>query len=173
MEEGQERVQASYPGQLRAAGRDQGQVRSGEPLPGQSESSSSRHDSLTSSGAFEDDVRPSQQERDKRHEASHDHRRRRCTAPLGRDGHPGGRPILFIHGFSQCWLAWSRQLNSDLADGYRLVAMDLRGHGLSEKPRDGYSDSRLWADDIDAVIRTLNLDHPVLCGWSYGLVVLD
>ena len=89
-------------------------------------------------------------------------------------GDPSGRPILFIHGFSQCWLAWSRQLNSDLAARYRLVAMDMRGHGLSEKPRDGYGESRLWADDVDAVIRTLKLDHPVLCGWSYGpLVMLD
>jgi non-heme chloroperoxidase len=89
-------------------------------------------------------------------------------------GNPNRRPILFIHGFSQCWLAWSRQLHSDLADHYRLVAMDMRGHGLSEKPRDGYDDSRLWADDVDSVIRTLKLDHPVLCGWSYGpLVILD
>ena len=89
-------------------------------------------------------------------------------------GDPSGRPIVFIHGFSQCWLAWSRQLHSDLADRYRLVAMDLRGHGLSEKPRDGYADSRLWADDIDAVIQALKLDRPVLCGWSYGpLVMLD
>jgi pimeloyl-ACP methyl ester carboxylesterase len=89
-------------------------------------------------------------------------------------GDPSGRPILFIHGFSQCWLAWSRQLNSDLAARYRLVAMDMRGHGLSEKPRDGYGESKLWADDVDAVIRTLKLDHPVLCGWSYGpLVMLD
>jgi non-heme chloroperoxidase len=89
-------------------------------------------------------------------------------------GNPGGRPILFIHGLSQCWLTWSRQLSSDLADRYRLVAMDMRGHGLSEKPRDGYADSRLWADDVDAVIRALTLDRPVLCGWSYGpLVILD
>ena len=29
-------------------------------------------------------------------------------------GNSKGRPILFIHGFSQCWLAWSRQLSSDL-----------------------------------------------------------
>jgi non-heme chloroperoxidase len=61
-------------------------------------------------------------------------------------GNPKGRPILFIHGFSQCWLAWSRQLHADLARSYRLVALDLRGHGLSGKPRDGYSDSRLWAE---------------------------
>jgi pimeloyl-ACP methyl ester carboxylesterase len=89
-------------------------------------------------------------------------------------GNPGGRPILFIHGFSQCWLAWSRQLTSDLAERYRLVAMDMRGHGLSEKPRDAYADSRLWANDVNAVIQALALDRPVLCGWSYGpLVMLD
>jgi len=51
-------------------------------------------------------------------------------------GNPNGRPILFIHGFSQCSLAWGRQLSSDLADDYRLIALDLRGHGLSDKPRE-------------------------------------
>jgi pimeloyl-ACP methyl ester carboxylesterase len=89
-------------------------------------------------------------------------------------GNSSGRPIFFIHGFSQCWLAWSRQLNSELTEGYRLVAMDLRGHGLSDKPREGYGDSKLWADDINAAILALSLDHPILSGWSYGsLVILD
>lgn len=89
-------------------------------------------------------------------------------------GNSKGRPILFIHGFSQCWLAWSRQLSSDLAEDYRLVAMDMRGHGLSDKPRESYSESRLWADDVNAAIQALSLDHPILCGWSYGvLVILD
>ena len=40
-------------------------------------------------------------------------------------GNSSGRPIFFIHGFSQCWLAWNRQLSSDLAKDYRLVAMDM------------------------------------------------
>jgi len=88
-------------------------------------------------------------------------------------GNTRGRPIVFIHGFSQCWLAWSRQLNSALADDHRLVAVDLRGHGLSDKPSDGYGDSRLWADDLDAVIRTLGLERPILCSWSYGFPALD
>jgi non-heme chloroperoxidase len=89
-------------------------------------------------------------------------------------GNSSGRPIMFIHGFSQCWLAWSRQMRSDLADDYRLVAMDLRGHGLSDKPREGYADSKLWAEDVNAAIQGLRLDHPILCGWSYGsLVTLD
>ena len=52
--------------------------------------------------------------------------------------------------------------------------MDLRGHGLSDKPRDAYNDSRLWADDVNAVITTLKLDRPILSGWSYGsLPILD
>jgi pimeloyl-ACP methyl ester carboxylesterase len=89
-------------------------------------------------------------------------------------GNPAGRSIVFIHGFSQCWLAWSRQMSSDLADTYRLVAVDMRGHGLSDKPRESYGDSRLWADDVHAVLQALDLDHPILCGWSYGpLMILD
>jgi pimeloyl-ACP methyl ester carboxylesterase len=93
---------------------------------------------------------------------------------LAETGNPAGRPILFIHGFSQSWRSWGRQMNSDLASDYRLIAMDMRGHGLSEKPQDAYSDSKLWADDVNAAIQTLGLDHPILCGWSYGpLVILD
>jgi non-heme chloroperoxidase len=89
-------------------------------------------------------------------------------------GNAEGQPILYIHGFSQCWLAWSRQLNSDLARDHRLVAMDMRGHGFSDKPLRGYDDSRLWAEDVNAVIKTLHLDAPILCGWSYGpLLILD
>jgi non-heme chloroperoxidase len=89
-------------------------------------------------------------------------------------GDPRGPSILFLHGCSQSWLTWDRQMRSELARGYRLIAMDLRGHGSSERPRDGYDDSGLWADDVDVAIRELELDRPILCGWSYGpLVILD
>jgi non-heme chloroperoxidase len=89
-------------------------------------------------------------------------------------GNPQGRPILFIHGASQCHLQWNRQLDSILAENYRLIALDMRGHGLSDRPRESYGDSKLWADDVNAIIEALKLDHPVLCGWSYGpLVFLD
>ena len=65
-------------------------------------------------------------------------------------------------------------MNSNLVEDHRLVALDMRGHGLSDKPTDGYDDSKQWADDVNAVIEALNLDHPVLSGWSYGpLVFLD
>ena len=97
-----------------------------------------------------------------------------CRLHVVEAGNPRGPAILFIHGFSQCSLAWGRQLNSDLTRDHRLVAMDMRGHGSSDKPRDAYGDSRLWADDVNATIEELELDQPILCGWSYGpLVILD
>ena len=88
-------------------------------------------------------------------------------------GERDGRPILFIHGFSQSARAWRRQMQSDLARECRLVAMDIRGHGSSEKPRGVYGDSRLWAEDVHAVITTLGLHAPILSGWSYGGVIMS
>jgi non-heme chloroperoxidase len=87
-------------------------------------------------------------------------------------GEPSGRPVLFIHGISQCRLAWRRQLASGLGRELRLVAMDLRGHGGSGRPGDGYGDSAVWAGDVHQVITALHLDEPILCGWSYGGVVV-
>jgi pimeloyl-ACP methyl ester carboxylesterase len=87
-------------------------------------------------------------------------------------GDPDGRPVVFLHGLSQCRLAWGRQLDSDLGRDLRLVAMDLRGHGLSDKPRDAYGDPALWAADVQAVVEALELERPILCGWSYGGAVI-
>jgi non-heme chloroperoxidase len=71
-------------------------------------------------------------------------------------------------------LAWSKQLDSDLTREFRVIAMDMRGHGGSEKPQDAYAESKLWADDVQGIIETLGLDGTVLCGWSYGgRVMLD
>ena len=91
-------------------------------------------------------------------------------------GDPNGPPILFVHGWSQSQLCWSRQTAGPLAQDFRLVTFDLRGHGMSEKPLDAepYVDAQLWADDLNAVIGQLELDRPVLVGWSYGgYVVTD
>lgn len=89
-------------------------------------------------------------------------------------GNPRGQAILFIHGYSQSRHSWRKQMESDLADDFRLVALDNRGHGRSEKPEGEYGDSDLWAADVQRVIETLGLDEPVLVGWSYGgLIVSD
>jgi non-heme chloroperoxidase len=89
-------------------------------------------------------------------------------------GKPDGPPILFVHGWSQNHLCWMKQYQSPLADEFRLVAFDLRGHGMSEAPLEPehYTDGRLWADDLAAVIDELGLDRLVLVGWSYGPFVI-
>jgi non-heme chloroperoxidase len=89
-------------------------------------------------------------------------------------GKADGPPILFIHGLSQSHLCWARQYQSSLAEEFRLVAYDLRGHGMSEAPLEleHYSDGALWADDVAAIIDQLRLDRPVVVGWSYGGFVI-
>ena len=94
------------------------------------------------------------------------------TLHVEETGNPAGPAVLFLHGVSQCRLAWDAQMRSDLGRDLRLVTMDLRGHGQSDKPREGYDDPQLWADDVQAVIASLRLERPVLCGWSYGGVVI-
>jgi len=91
-------------------------------------------------------------------------------------GNPAGAEILFIHGFSQSYLSWMRQVDSDLAKEFRIVTYDLRGHGNSDKPLDParYRDSRAWGDEVQAVIDAAGFKHPVLVGWSYaGRVISD
>jgi pimeloyl-ACP methyl ester carboxylesterase len=89
-------------------------------------------------------------------------------------GKADGPRILFIHGWSQNHLCWVKQYESALADEFRLVAYDLRGHGMSEAPLEPehYTDATLWADDVAAIVGQLELDRPVLVGWSYGSYVI-
>ena len=89
-------------------------------------------------------------------------------------GNADGPTILFIHGLSQSHLCWAKQYESTLADEFRLVAYDLRGHGMSEAPLEPehYTDERLWAEDVAAIIDQLGLVEPVLVGWSYGPFVI-
>jgi non-heme chloroperoxidase len=90
-------------------------------------------------------------------------------------GKPDGPAILFIHGWSQNHLCWAKQYESALADEFRLVAYDLRGHGMSEAPLapEHYTAGELWAGDLAAIIDELGLDRPVLVGWSYGALVIS
>jgi pimeloyl-ACP methyl ester carboxylesterase len=90
-------------------------------------------------------------------------------------GNPTGVPLLLIHGWSQSQLCWSKQYESSLKNDARIVALDLRGHGMSDAPleRDQYTDGDKWADDIAAVIDQLALDRPILVGWSYGGYIIS
>jgi non-heme chloroperoxidase len=90
-------------------------------------------------------------------------------------GDPAMPAILWIHGFAQSRLCWDKQFDSSLAERFHLVRFDCRGHGLSEKPSDmaAYQHGQIWADDLNAIITALRLKRLVLCGWSYGGVIIS
>lgn len=83
-------------------------------------------------------------------------------------------PILLIHGWSQSWMSWHRQMQSELSRRFRLVAFDLRGHGMSDVPREdeAYTDASRWASDVKRLIGALRLERPLLVGWSFGGYVI-
>ena len=76
---------------------------------------------------------------------------------------------LLLHG----WAAEAYSWRGVSTDQLRLIAPDLRGHGSSDQPLDGYRDSARWASDVAALVESVG-SAPVLVGWSYGgLVVTD
>jgi pimeloyl-ACP methyl ester carboxylesterase len=88
-------------------------------------------------------------------------------------GPPDGPPVVLLHGWAQSAQAWACQLSGPLANVYRLVAADLRGHGDSDAPADGYDSSAAWAADVHALLAYAGRPA-VLVGWSYGgLVITD
>jgi pimeloyl-ACP methyl ester carboxylesterase len=79
----------------------------------------------------------------------------------GEDG-----PVLLLHGLGGTLDAWDAlDLGHQALDGRRAVAMDLRGHGLSG---DGPWDWEQVLDDIEAVVRHLDLGNPAVVGHSLG-----
>jgi pimeloyl-ACP methyl ester carboxylesterase len=91
-------------------------------------------------------------------------------------GKEDGPPILFLHGYSQSYLSFIPQLRSALGRDFKLVAMDFRGMGGSGKPwtKEAYGDSKIWADDVAAVIKATGIEKPVVVAWSFaGYVVMD
>jgi pimeloyl-ACP methyl ester carboxylesterase len=78
-------------------------------------------------------------------------------------------PVVLIHGWSAAASSWG-----DVgADRLRTFAVDLRGHGSSDRPASGYRSSEVWAADVAAVLDLVG-QPAVLVGWSYGgLVIAD
>jgi pimeloyl-ACP methyl ester carboxylesterase len=78
-----------------------------------------------------------------------------------------GEPALvFIHGWSCNQSMWGDQVEA-FAPKHRIIAVDLRGHGESDKPDHDY-DIAGFADDMAWLIREIGLDQPVLIGHSMG-----
>ncbi|MCA1655149.1 MAG: alpha/beta fold hydrolase, partial [Pseudonocardiaceae bacterium] len=90
-------------------------------------------------------------------------------------GDPQAPPIVLVHGWASSAAQWREQLgDAELTARHRLIAVDLRGHGESDKPDPadgGYDKPATWADDLAAVLAYAGRPA-VLVGWSYGGLVL-
>lgn len=81
-----------------------------------------------------------------------------------------GQPLVFVHGGWMNGDAWTNQIEQ-FADEYRVITLDLRGHG-----RTGATDARrysveLFADDLEDLLDHLDAEDPILCGLSLGNMV--
>jgi len=78
-----------------------------------------------------------------------------------------GQPVVFSHGWPLNADAWDDQAMLVAANGYRAIAHDRRGHGRSSQPWTG-NDLDTYADDLAALIDTLDLHQAILVGHSTG-----
>jgi pimeloyl-ACP methyl ester carboxylesterase len=83
-----------------------------------------------------------------------------------------GPLVVLLHGFPELWLGWRRQIPMLVEAGFRVVAPDMRGYNLSEKPRGvrAYSRERL-AGDVAALIRHLGAERAHVVGHDWGAIV--
>src|SRR5438876_2359214 len=78
-----------------------------------------------------------------------------------------GQPVVFSHGWPLNANAWDDQTFFLASRGYRAIAHDRRGGGRSSQPWDG-NDMDHYADDLAALLDTLDLHEAVLVGHSTG-----
>lgn len=88
-------------------------------------------------------------------------------------GSEGATPLVLVHGWSANLTCWG-EAAEQLAQRFRVIAIDLRGHGYSDAPESGYDDPANWAADLAAVLAAENVTAgAVLLGWSYGGIVIS
>jgi pimeloyl-ACP methyl ester carboxylesterase len=80
-----------------------------------------------------------------------------------------GPPLLLVHGWPENWYAW-RLVMPELARDFKVVAVDQRGMGLSDKPRDGY-DAGTLAGDLVALMDALGHEQFALVGHDTGYII--
>ena len=83
----------------------------------------------------------------------------------------GERLVVLLHGFPECWYSWRHQLPA-LGQHFRVVAPDMRGYNLSDKPPrvEDYRVGRL-VDDVTGLIRHLGAREAAVVGHDWGAAV--
>lgn len=77
-----------------------------------------------------------------------------------------GLPVVLLHGFPLNAAIWHKQ-QLDLGDRFRVITPDLRGHGRSPVPKDGY-EMESMAGDILAMLDSMRIQQAMILGHSMG-----
>lgn len=83
----------------------------------------------------------------------------------------GSQTIIFVHGWTCDETSWKEQV-PELSKHYRVITLDLPGHGKSGSPRDGAITMDLFARAVEAVRAEAKVDKVVLVGHSMGTPVI-
>lgn len=79
-----------------------------------------------------------------------------------------GQPIILLHGNQETHEIFDKLINK-LKDNYKVYAIDSRCHGKSENPKEiSYN---LMCDDVIQIIKALNIEKPILYGFSDGGII--
>lgn len=77
-----------------------------------------------------------------------------------------GTPVIMMPGWPQTWWAFHK-IMPDIAKNHRVIAVDIRGMGATDKPKDGY-DKKNMAKDIHELLKTLGYDKAHIVGHDIG-----
>jgi len=82
-------------------------------------------------------------------------------------------PVLLIHGWPEIAYSWKHQMQPLADAGYRAIAVDVRGFGHSDAPKDvsAYGIEKL-VGDIEGVLGALGIREVVLCGHDWGGILV-
>ena len=82
-------------------------------------------------------------------------------------GPADGDPVVLVHGWPQHWWIWRGVLAPLAGAGYRCICLDLRGHGWTDAPPDGYEKEQ-FATDVLATLDELGVERFKLIGHDWG-----
>ncbi|PGF14897.1 alpha/beta hydrolase [Natrinema sp. CBA1119] len=83
-----------------------------------------------------------------------------------------GPPLVFVHGGWMDGTTWEPQIEH-FADDYRVVTLDVRGHGNTGVTEPDEYSIDLFTDDLEALLSRLEIERPILCGLSLGSMVVQ
>ncbi|KEH39108.1 putative soluble epoxide hydrolase [Medicago truncatula] len=83
----------------------------------------------------------------------------------------GEKVVVFLHGFPEIWYTWRYQMIAVANAGYRAIAFDFRGYGLSDHPAEPEKATIMdLVDDVKDLLDTLGISNAILIGKDFGAI---